>query len=62
MNSSFFVFDLVAGEAGLEIKSDTRNLIYQKRDDPKKAVGLILREESQSGSGGDCFAEFNGAH
>jgi hypothetical protein len=58
MDSAFLVFDLVAGNAGLEVKGDTRNLIYPKRDDRKKAIGLIGREESQSRSGRDRFAEF----
>jgi hypothetical protein len=30
MNSPFLVFDLIAGNAGLEVKGDTRNLIYAK--------------------------------
>ena len=46
MNSAFLVFNLVAGNAGLEVKGDTRNLIYAKRDHRKKAVGLIGREKS----------------
>jgi hypothetical protein len=62
MDSPFLVFDLIAGNARLEVKGDTRNLIYAKRDHRKKAVGLIGREESQSGSGGDRFAEFDGSH
>jgi hypothetical protein len=56
------VFDLIAGNARVEVKGNTRNLIYQKRDDRKRPVGLIGREESESGSGGDCFAEFNASH
>ena len=62
MDSPFLVFDLIAGNAGAEVKHDARNLIHQKRDHRKKAVGLIGREESQSGSGGDRFAEFDGSH
>ena len=45
MDAPFLVFDLIAGNAGLEVKGDTRNLIYQKRDQRKEAVGLIGREE-----------------
>ena len=62
MDSAFLVFDLIAGNAGLEVKADTRNLIYAKRDHRKEAVGPIGREQSQSRSGGNCFAEFNGSH
>ena len=62
MNSAFLVLDLVARNAGLEVKGDTRNLIYPKRDHRKKAVGLIGREESQPGSRGEWFAKFNGSH
>ena len=62
MNSALLVFDFIAGNAGLEVKGDTRNPIYAKRDHRKMAVGLIGREESQSGSGWNCFAEFNGSH
>jgi hypothetical protein len=62
MDYPFLVLDLIAGNAGLEVKGDTRNLIYAKRDHRKMAVGLIGREESQSGSGWNCFAEFNGSH
>ena len=61
MNSPFLVFDLIAGNAGAEVKHDARNVIHQKRDHRKKAVGFIRRKEGQSGSGGDRFAEFNGA-
>jgi len=46
MDSAFLVFGLVAGNARLEVKSDTRNLIYAKRDHRKNAVGLISTEES----------------
>jgi hypothetical protein len=59
MHSAFLVFDLVAGDTALEVKGDARNLVYPKRDDRKKTVRLISREETQPGSGGDCFAEFN---
>jgi len=52
MNSAFLVFDLVGGNAGLELKCDTRNLIYQERDHCEEAVGLIVREESESSAGG----------
>ena len=52
MNSPFLIFDLVAGNAGLEIKGDTRNLIYQERDHREDAVGLIVREKSESSAGG----------
>ena len=52
MDSPFLVFDLIAGDTGLEVKGDTRNLIYTERDHRKQAVGLIGREESQAGSGG----------
>ena len=45
MNSSFFVFDLVAGEAGFEVKGNTRNLIDQERDHRKKTLGLVIRKE-----------------
>jgi hypothetical protein len=62
MDSPFLVFDLIAGNAGLEVKGGTRNLIYAKRDHRKMAVRLVGREESQSGSGGNCFAEFNRRH
>ena len=62
MDSPFLVFNLVAGTTGLEVKGDTRNLIHQERDDRKMAAGFIGREERQSGSGGNCFAEFNGPH
>jgi hypothetical protein len=62
MDSSFLVFDLIAGNARVEVKGNTRNLIYAKHDHRKQAVGFIGREESQSGSGGDRFAEFNGSH
>jgi hypothetical protein len=58
MNSAFLVFDLVGGDAGLEVEGVTRNLIYTKRDHRKQAVGLIGREESRLGSSGDRFAEF----
>lgn len=60
MDSPFLVFDLVTGNAVAE--HDARNLIHQKRDHRKKAVGFIRREEGQPGSGGDCFAEFNVPH
>jgi hypothetical protein len=62
MDSPFLVFDLIAGNAGPEVWHDARNLIRQKRDHRKVALGFIRREEGQSGSGGDCFAEFNGSH
>ena len=54
--------DLIAGNTRFEVKGNTRNLIYVKRDHSKQAVGFIGREESQSGSGGNCFAEFNVSH
>ena len=46
MDSAFLVFDLIAGNAGLEVKADTRNLIYAKRDHRKEAVGPIGRGQS----------------
>jgi hypothetical protein len=46
MDSAFLVFDLVAGNAGLEVECNTRNRIDQERDDRKKAIGLIIAEES----------------
>ena len=52
MDSAFLVFGLVAGNTGLEIKGDTRNLIYQERDHREEAVGLIVREKSESSAGG----------
>ena len=45
MVSTFLVFDLIAGNAGLEIQGDTRNLIYPKRDDCKEAIRLVIGEE-----------------
>jgi hypothetical protein len=51
VNSAFLVFDLVAGNTCLEVKGDTRNVIDQERDHRKKTVGLVSREESQSGAG-----------
>ena len=51
MDSAFLVFDLIAGNAGLEVKGDTRNLIDQERDHRKKAVALIVREKSESSAG-----------
>ncbi len=62
MDSPFLVFDLIAGNVGLEVTGDTRNLVHQKRDDRKQPVGLIDREESRSRCRRDCFAEFNGPH
>ena len=41
MDSFFLVFNLVAGNTGLEVKGDTRNLIYTEREHDKQAVGLI---------------------
>src|ERR1700741_955923 len=38
LNSAFLVFDLIAGNASLKIKGDTRNFIYTKRDHRKQAV------------------------
>ena len=40
MDSPFLVFDLIAGDTGLEVKGDTRNLIYTKRNYRKETVGL----------------------
>ena len=40
MDSPCLVFDLIAGDTALEVKGDTRNLVYQKRDDVKGRSGL----------------------
>jgi hypothetical protein len=40
MNSAFLVFDLVAGNAGLEVKGDSRNRIDQKLMTVKRRSGL----------------------
>ena len=45
MNSAFLVFDLVTGNAGPEVKGDTRNLIDQERDHRKKTLGLVIGKE-----------------
>jgi hypothetical protein len=49
MDSPFLVFDLIAGNARLEVKGDTRNRIYAKRDHRKKAVGLITGQVRNAG-------------
>ena len=60
MDSPFLVFDLIARNAGFEVKHDPRNLIHQERDHRKIAVGFVGREESQSGSGGNASPNSTG--
>jgi len=45
MNSAFLVLDLIAGDAGVEVKCDTRNRIDQKGNDRKMAIGLVVGQE-----------------
>jgi hypothetical protein len=45
VNSASLVFDLIAGNAGLEVKCNTRNLIDQERDHRKKTLGLVIGKE-----------------
>jgi hypothetical protein len=52
MSSSFLVFDLVGGDTGLELKYNTRGFIHPEFNDREEAVGLIVREKSESGAGG----------
>ena len=44
MNSAFLVFNLVAGNAGLQLKRNARKGIHPKFDDGKEAVGLVVGE------------------
>ena len=62
MSSAFLVFDLVTGNAGLELKCDARGCIHPELNDGKETVGLIVREESESSSGRQSFAKGDGAH
>jgi hypothetical protein len=45
MNSAFLIFDLVGGNAGLELKCNARGCIHPELNDLEEAVGLIVREE-----------------
>jgi hypothetical protein len=56
------VFDLLGRNAGLEIKCNARRFIHPELNDGKEAVGLIVREKSEPGSGRQSFAKGNGAH
>ena len=62
MNSAFLVFDLVAGNAGLEVKCNARGCIHPELNDREEAIGLIVTEKSVSSSGRQSFAKGNGAH
>jgi hypothetical protein len=45
MCSSFLVFDLMSGNAGLELKGNARGCIRSELNDGKEAVGLMIREK-----------------
>jgi hypothetical protein len=51
MRSAFLVFDLVGGNTGLELKCNVRGCIHPEFNDGKEAVGLIVREKSESSAG-----------
>jgi len=46
MDYPFLVLDLIAGNAGLEVKGDTRNLIYPKGGSPRKG-GRAYRQRKE---------------
>jgi hypothetical protein len=42
MHSAFLVFNLVSGNASLELKCNARGCIHPEFDDREEAVGLIV--------------------
>ncbi len=46
MNSAFFVFDFIGGNAILDSERGAQGFVHPKLDDGKKTVGLIIGEES----------------
>jgi hypothetical protein len=51
---------LASGNAGLERERNARSAIHPELNDGKEAVGLIVREKSESSSGRQSFAKGNG--
>ena len=62
MRPAFLVFDLIGRNTSLEVKGNARGFIHPELNDSKEAVGLIVREKSESSSGRQSFAKGNGAH
>ena len=61
MNSAFFVFHLVARNAGSKVERNAGGVIHPKLDDDKERSGLSF-EKRVSRSGRECFAKRDGSH
>ena len=50
--SAFLVFDSIGRNATLECERNARSFVHPKFDDGEEAVGLVVREDSESSAGG----------